>query len=721
MQTLLRDSSPRGLELKDILFVLFTHKWKVLACTMLGLAGALFFSIHDSGKEFQAKLLVRYVVDRSAIDPVDPQVKTVNSSGNSDNVINSEVEILTSADLADQVARAVGVDRLAARDTKGSKEAAAARRVSAGLKVNALKGSNVILISYADRDPKLAKQVLDELVSRYFDKHMQVHRSLGTFEFVSKQSDQVRDQLRHTEESLRDLKIKAGVSSLADMSESIASALKKTSEELHAARVELAERRARVAEIGKVLANPQPSVSLVGSPANDGSLLRQYEDLSADITRLRQEELNLLSKYTPESRAVQIRQAQIAELEARRRAIEQKSPAIATMRMAKGGGALAPSLDMIAETVQLAATEAKTKALELQLRDIETKAVRMANIGTQISQLERNKEMEEANYKYFKASLEKARVDEALDPSKIPNISVVQTPSPAPIKPAKYLKAALAIALGGLGTGIALAFLIELVIDPSVKLPRDLERYCQIYPMVSIPDADRNGRHALPGPHTNGGGAMSRLPLANTEIVRTLHPFFAAVRDRLALFFELNGISKKPKLVAVAGLSQGAGVSTIAAGLASALAEAGDGTVLLVDMNGMGANDDRGRQVRSLTEALRSNGTARSGDKLHLAAGAGLDTNAGRIVLKKFYDLMPDLKASDFDYIIFDMPPIDQTSITPAMAGLMDKFLLVVQAERDDREVVQRAYNELVSSKGDVSVVLNKFRIRTPDWVHAGV
>jgi uncharacterized protein involved in exopolysaccharide biosynthesis len=53
----------------------------------------------------------------------------------------------------------------------------------------------------------------------------------------------------------------------------------------------------------------------------------------------------------------------------------------------------------------------------------------LSELGPQVEQLERTKEIEETNYKYFKASLEKARIDEALDPSKMPNISVVQSPS----------------------------------------------------------------------------------------------------------------------------------------------------------------------------------------------------------------------------------------------------------------------------------------------------
>ncbi len=61
--------------------------------------------------------------------------------------------------------------------------------------------------------------------------------------------------------------------------------------------------------------------------------------------------------------------------------------------------------------------------------------------------------MDEANYKYFAASLEKARIDEALDPSKMPNISAVQRPSPPSLETKKRDKIALALAGGGHSLG----------------------------------------------------------------------------------------------------------------------------------------------------------------------------------------------------------------------------------------------------------------------------
>jgi Mrp family chromosome partitioning ATPase len=85
--------------------------------------------------------------------------------------------------------------------------------------------------------------------------------------------------------------------------------------------------------------------------------------------------------------------------------------------------------------------------------------------------------------------------------------------------------------------------------------------------------------------------------------------------------------------------------------------------------------------------------------------------------LKKFFDMMPNLKASDFDYIIFDMPALAQTSPTWGMAAFMDKFLLVVEAEKNNREMIKRGYGKLVAERNNVDVVVNKARSYVPKWL----
>jgi Mrp family chromosome partitioning ATPase len=88
-----------------------------------------------------------------------------------------------------------------------------------------------------------------------------------------------------------------------------------------------------------------------------------------------------------------------------------------------------------------------------------------------------------------------------------------------------------------------------------------------------------------------------------------------------------------------------------------------------------------------------------------------------QIGLKKFFEMMPNLKASNFDYIIFDMPPLDQTSPSWGMAPFMDKLLLVVEAEKNNRDLISRSYRELIAARDNVAVVVNKTRSYVPRWL----
>jgi Mrp family chromosome partitioning ATPase len=91
------------------------------------------------------------------------------------------------------------------------------------------------------------------------------------------------------------------------------------------------------------------------------------------------------------------------------------------------------------------------------------------------------------------------------------------------------------------------------------------------------------------------------------------------------------------------------------------------------------------------------------------------DDKLPRILHKRFSALIPKLHASDFDYIIFDMPPISQTSSTTRVARFMDMTFMVVEAEKTDSDIVKRASKMLHEAKAtNVSVVLNKSRNYVP-------
>jgi succinoglycan biosynthesis transport protein ExoP len=729
------DPEPSKINLTNVLFALFKWKRTILALALAGIVIAVaVYYFYPAAYESDARLLVRYVLERSGYDPVDAVTGTSARGGSGtgltiDAVIAAEISILTSWDLSVQVAEALGPNRVLP-DAKAPTVVGAAAAINSGLSTTASKGSNIIGVSYTNRKPEVATAVLNELVTRYFTKHLEVHRSAGAFDFVSQQSDQIRARLNQTEDALKALKAKAGVISLADSMASLNAQSSHTEEQLRAAENDLAEQQAKVKQIERgglpvdlnETDNTKDKANNAAPPPQQASTkdIGDYQALVTNLTKLRETQLEMSAKYTPENVLVKMNQAHINELENQKRDFEKKFPELA-ITGARGSG----QLDLRVERARLAGMKSKLDDLRRQKIELQDRMKQLADVGPQIASLERAKELEEQDYKYYSGTLQKARVDEALDPSKMPNISAIQRPSPPGKVTTTRDKIALGFAGGGLALGLAVALLFELVLSHSYKRRSEIELQLRSPVMLTIPYQGANGRLRLPW--KSGRRASKEAPangksnLAPWEVEHFIRPYSEAIRDRLGLYFELHGVTHKPKLIGVTGFGEGSGTSTLAAGVAAALSETGDGKVLLVDVNA--ANGEvhpffAGRPAASLTAAIEPQAEiASAADNLYLATINRSGNKSAHLGLKKFFALVPNLKASDFDYIIFDMPPINQTSPTIGLAALMDKVLVVVEAEKTNRDVVKRGYRELVGARADVAVVLNKTRSYGPGWL----
>jgi Mrp family chromosome partitioning ATPase len=64
------------------------------------------------------------------------------------------------------------------------------------------------------------------------------------------------------------------------------------------------------------------------------------------------------------------------------------------------------------------------------------------------------------------------------------------------------------------------------------------------------------------------------------------------------------------------------------------------------------------------------------------------------------------------------MPPVNQTSATARLSGLMDMVLLVIESEKTNQDVVKRVIKLLAESKATVRTVLNKSRNYIPARLH---
>jgi Mrp family chromosome partitioning ATPase len=472
-------------------------------------------------------------------------------------------------------------------------------------------------------------------------------------------------------------------------------------------------------------------------PAIPSDQIDAYNDICARLNLLRKKEQDyLVQGFTRSNVLVQELDGQIADTVKAKASLEEKYPQIAGLGIASlASGGQAGS--------QIAALQAKLKAWDAQLDQLQMQATNLNSLAPTIVQLERTKAIQEANYQNLATKVENSHIDEALATGKAPNIKWVQMPSPPYRDWAKAYKLMAMVALGGIFAGLAWAFLIELYLDRSVRRPVEIEAKLKLPLFLSIPDVSWNSHSRLaktaerrqlrlhnateddapagggdPSPGKNGA-----LQVVSLERNPSLQPFYEALRDRLLVHFEVKNLTHKPKLVAVTSAGQGAGVSTIAAGLAASLSRTGDGNVLLVDMNlehGAAQQFYKGKPDCGLDAALENatKGNALVQENLYVVTGNSDSDKLPRILPKRFAALLPRLKASDYDYIIFDLPPVSQTSITSRLARLMDMVLLVVESEKSNREVVQQASTWLAESGATVGAVLNKTRRYVPERLH---
>src|ERR1039457_3757507 len=251
MSTIRNLETPAGITPGDIYFVVFRHKWKIIILTLLGLAAAaVFYFTGQPLYQSEAKIFIRYVTDSHSLNPSDTNTRVTSLSDLNQNVMNSEMEILTSFDLAAKVATNFGPDKLLAKLGGGNDPTAAAAAVKSRLKVESMKDSSVIYVTFRHPDPSLVRPVLSEIMADYQDKHVQVHKAIGiSDDQLQDKITNLRLEIRQTEDELRMAKTNAGIISIADTEKSNQEELTLVRRELRQARANQFEHQTSMREL----------------------------------------------------------------------------------------------------------------------------------------------------------------------------------------------------------------------------------------------------------------------------------------------------------------------------------------------------------------------------------------------------------------------------------------------------------------------------------------
>jgi uncharacterized protein involved in exopolysaccharide biosynthesis/Mrp family chromosome partitioning ATPase len=734
----------------DIYYVLFRHKWKIILLSLAGiLAAAAFYFLNPPAYQSQAELLIQYVPQATsqALPGSDTKVLVPDSGAG---IINSEIQILTSLDVAEQAATNMGPASILANAGGGSNAIAAASLIRNNLQVEpAGQGSSVIVVTFKHPDFRIVQPVLQEVINDYFQKHKEIHSAGAQYDdALSREQANLSVQLNDTEKQIADLKNRVGIISLDDAKKNLAAQISRVQDAMSDAKAGLAGSEASIKQAGAA-PSEKPETNNT-PPAVPQDQIDAYNAVCANLDALRKKEQDyLLQGFTKSSVLVVEVAGQIAVAKTAKADLEKKFPQIAGLGTASpvSGGQPGTSADDFRMQKQTAAfTQARLKDWSEKLVQLQNEVTNLNSMEPVIAQLEQVKAIQQANLQILSEALERSHINAQLDTGKTPNIKSVQSPSPPSRDWKKTQRTTAMLAFGGILAGLAWAFLIELVLDRSVRRPVEIEAKLKVPLFLSIPDLARNGHARLAkiadrrqlqlkntaepakadAPAGGGDPAPAKnkaLQVVSLERNPALHPFCEALRDRLIVYFEVNNLTHKPKLVAVTSAGHGAGVSSIAAGLAASLSETGDGNVLLVDMNleqGAAQQFYKGKAGCGLDTALtaETKQNALVQENLYVVNGNAKSAELPGILPKRFAALVPRLKTSDYDYIIFDMPPVSQTSLTSRLSRFMDMTLLVVESEKTGIEVVQKANTWLAESGATVGAVLNKTRQYVPERLH---
>jgi Mrp family chromosome partitioning ATPase len=464
--------------------------------------------------------------------------------------------------------------------------------------------------------------------------------------------------------------------------------------------------------------------------------LSDYSEITAQLDTLRKHERDLLLLYKEAHPLVQRERGQMAALSKQKTELEQAFPMLKLVALGSGRGATnAPGGDVTAQVLDVKRLEARVTALQIIRSNIQAEASSVLEKEPEIAELERQRSELQKSYDLIVANLEQIQKGGTMMAGNAINMTMVEKPTPPALDTKKMMKLIGAVLAGCIGMGVGLAFLIDLMLDRTIKRSQDVERHLRLPVWLTIPDTEwTNGRRWgwLSGRRTrrpkpaeavaagNGSGA-AQMALAPWDATHQLQSYAEGLRERIMTYFEVRDMgAKKPKLVAVTGCGRGVGVSTLASGLAAELSKTGDGNVLLVDVNGdqgSAHSFHKGRPGCGVGDILEPDSRAEGQvqERLFVASlQEGTSAELAMVLPKRFNHLVPKLKASDYDYIVFDMPPVTATSATPRLASHMDITLLVLESEKTGQHSAKRASALMRESRANVAAVLNKHRSHVP-------
>lgn len=401
--------------------------------------------------------------------------------------LNSELELLKDDDVLLRVVRSTD---LATRDwlhwlrpheEPAKREERAARRLAKKLKVESIKKTNVIAVSYDAAEPQEAARVLRVLSSCYLEKHMEVNRPTGQMQFFDRQTVESRKQLDEAKRELVTFEKAHGVVAAGEERDLILHRISDAESSYKQTQAQLSEAEHRVQQLNYDLIQLPPRTTTQIRTAENQDLTRA---LKSKLLELQMKRTELLTKFEANHPLVLQVDDEIKEAESAISA-ERMSPLHdeTTDRNNSYEWAEGEAEKVRVEIRGLVAREAEIAS---QLSGYRTTARLLAEEAINQEDLASSESMAQANYLLYVKKREEARMGDALDQDRIMNVAIAEQPVvPAlPVWPpvAVVLVGVVAAVIAGSGAAFAADYL-----DPSLRTPEEVLKCLEMPVLASLP------------------------------------------------------------------------------------------------------------------------------------------------------------------------------------------------------------------------------------------
>lgn len=600
------------------------------------------------------------------------------------------------------------------RDEKGKR--ITIEELTNALKISSLKGTEILQVSYTHKNPKLAAQVVNQVMQVYIKNNIEANRqeAVSARKFIQKQLPATEVSVKLAESALRQFKESNKIITLQEEASAAVQAIAKLNDQISQAQAQLEDVTARSQKLqnqGKIDSSQTLTNSSLTQASGIQQVLTQLQEaqsqLAVERTRLKPEHpviLNLEEKIAALNNVLKQRMKQVTG--------SNQQISLGNLQ----NGSLREKL-----LEDYAGTEAQRVGLVKQIATLsnqQTVYKERANILPKLEQtqreLERKLKAAQTTYETLLTRLQEVLVAENQN---IGNARVI-SPALVPDKSTGSGKILIIGAGGILGVlfGAVAAFALD-TIDPSLKTVKQAKELFQYTLLGVIPLIGRNQKKSL---------RAKEVDQSIPKVIGRDIPHFPVGDAYQMLQANLKFLSsdREPKVIVVTSSVSGEGKSEVAANLAMAMTQVGH-RVLLVDAD---MRHPVQHHIWNLTNAVGLSHVIVNPDTLNVALQEvmpNLDVipsgvvppNPVALLDSKCMAALVGSFTEEYDFVIFDTPPLGGIADAAVLGNLVDGILWVVRPGVVDFSSANAAKEFLKQSGHNVlGMVINGVNVkREPD------